>query len=130
MMRITTGKSAMQNFNKTVGRAIDAERASLAEAITVRQYEIQPELEARYGAAGRAKCVQDACYHLSYLAEAIAASSPSLFADYIAWAKVMLDTRGIPAEDLSRNLHCMREVLQQRLSVSMSAVVEIGRASC
>jgi methanogenic corrinoid protein MtbC1 len=114
----------MQNFNKTVGRAIDAERASLAEAITVRQYEIQPELEARYGAAGRAKCVQDACYHLSYLAEAIAASSPSLFADYIAWAKVMLDTRGIPAEDLSRNLHCMREVLQQRLSVPMSAVVE------
>jgi methanogenic corrinoid protein MtbC1 len=114
----------MENFNKTVGRAINADRAALAEAITARHYEIQPELETRYGAVGRAKCVQDAGYHLSYLAEAISASSPALFADYIAWAKVMLESRGVPAGDLSRNLNCIREVLQQRLTPCMSVVTE------
>lgn len=114
----------MSEPNKTAGRIIEAERDSLAEAITIRQYEVQPELLTKYGEAGRAKCLQDALYHLSYLAEAVAASSPSLFSDYVGWAKVMLDARGIPAADLSRNLTIMREVVRQRLTAAMWSIVE------
>lgn len=94
---------------------IEAERDALAEAITERHYEAFPELAARYGPAGRAKCVQDARHHLSYLCEAISTSLPSLFADYVAWAKVMLESRGVPASDLARNLEVMRSVLRDRL---------------
>ena len=96
-------------------REIDDRRQALAEAVTARHYERRPELAERYGPAGRAKCLQDAVYHLSYLSEAMAASAPDLFADYVAWAKVMLEGRGIPSEDLVVNLEVLRDVLRREL---------------
>ncbi len=110
--------------SKTICRILDAQRTLLAEAITARQYEAQPELAARYGETGRAKCLQDASYHLSYLAESVAASSPSLFSDYIAWAKVMLSARGVPATDLSRNISIMREVVRENLPSELAPVID------
>lgn len=95
--------------------AINAARPALAEAVTARHFELSPGLERRFGAAGREKCLQDAHYHLSYLAESVAASLPSLFADYVAWAKVMLEARGVPASDLARNLSALGDVLRERL---------------
>jgi methanogenic corrinoid protein MtbC1 len=111
-----------QELNRTVGLMIDARRDALAEAVTARQYELQPQLAARYGAAGRAKCLQDAGFHLSYLTESIAASQPFLFADYIAWAKVMLEGRGIPACHLAQNLEIIRDSLRESLPEEMGAV--------
>lgn len=110
--------------SKTICRILDSERALLAEAVTTRQYEAQPELAARYGEAGRAKCLQDANYHLSYLADSVGASSPALFADYIAWAKVMLSARGVPATDLARNLSIMREVVREKLPSELAPVTD------
>jgi len=102
--------------------AIDRSRDSLAEAITNRHYELQPELEQRYGPAGRAKCLQDANFHLSYLSEAVKAKLPSLFGDYVAWAKVMLESRRVPAQDLVRNLEVIRDTLRDRLPDEASQV--------
>lgn len=117
-------KGLVSAVNEAIGRILDAERAQLAEAVTSRQYEAQPELAARYGDAGRARCLQDANYHLSYLADAVGASSHALFSDYIGWAKVMLEARGVPAADLSRNLSIMSEVVGERLPPEMGRVVE------
>jgi methanogenic corrinoid protein MtbC1 len=120
----------MEPINIQTSRAIDAERARLAETITDLQYRAHPELLARYGPAGREKCLQDAGYHLAYLSEAIAADNPDLFADYIAWAKVMLAGRGIPSEDLAANLRFLRQsirdVLPEELSAPACAIVENG----
>jgi methanogenic corrinoid protein MtbC1 len=119
-----------QELNRTVGSMIDARRDALAEAATARQYELQPQLAAHYGAAGRAKCLQDAGFHLSYLTEAIATSQPFLFADYIAWAKVMLEGRGIPACHLVQNLEIIRDSLRDSLPEEMgqlaASYVEAG----
>ena len=112
----------MENLSTETSRAIDANRGSLAEAITSRQYQLQPGLAARYGEAGRAKCLQDAHFHLAYLAEAIAAESPVLFTDYVAWAKVMLDSRGVPASDFAVNLGVLRDVLGQHLPGEAAAL--------
>lgn len=112
----------MDEFYKTVGRKIAVGLDALAEAVTARHYESRPELTARYGEAGRAKCVQDARYHLTYLSEAIAVSSPALFADYVLWVKAMLAGRGIPASDLEHNLTCLLEVLRAQLPPEMSAL--------
>ena len=113
----------MLSTESELGKHIRAERDALAEAITARHYELHPELATRYGQLGRGKCLQDAQYHLSYLAEALSSSSPALFADYVSWAKVMLSTRGIPAADLTQNLQCMREVLERELPDDISPSV-------
>jgi MerR family transcriptional regulator, light-induced transcriptional regulator len=97
------------------GAAIDAGRDQIAELVTARHFELKPELAARYGAAGRVKCSQDAVYHLSYLSEALSLSQPSLFADYVAWAKTMLAGRGIPEKDLADNLLVLRDSLVENL---------------
>jgi methanogenic corrinoid protein MtbC1 len=88
--------------------------------MVARQYQQMPELAARYGPSGRLKCHEDALFHLSYLSESIAAGLPALFADYIAWAKIMLAERNIPAEDLAANLRHMRDAIAQALPQEMS----------
>lgn len=113
----------MREIERELGRRLEAERDALAAAVTALHYELQPELETRYGPAGREKCLQDARYHLSYLAEAVGASSPALFADYVGWAKAMLAARGIPAADLTRNLECMRDALRRSLPREAGDVV-------
>jgi MerR family transcriptional regulator, light-induced transcriptional regulator len=112
----------MQELQQEISRFIDGRSQALAEAMTARQYERMPELATRYGEPGRAKCLQDALYHLSYLSQSIAAARPALFADYVAWAKIMLAGRGIPAEDLAANLACMRAALEQVLPEHMAAL--------
>jgi methanogenic corrinoid protein MtbC1 len=112
----------MQDLQQETSHFIDGRSQALAEAMTARQYEVMPELAARYGEAGRAKCLQDALYHLSYLSQSIAAARPALFADYVAWAKIMLAGRGIPATDLAANLACMRTALEQILPQPMAAL--------
>src|SRR4051794_23185898 len=94
--------------NREAGQVIEAQRRALAEAVVARQYELQPGLRQRYGDGGQAKCVQDTEYHLSYLAAAVTYSSPALFSDYIAWAKAVLAAFGVGAEDVERNLLCLR----------------------
>jgi MerR family transcriptional regulator, light-induced transcriptional regulator len=120
----------MQESPQEISRFIDGRSQALAEAMTARQYELMPELAARYGEPGRARCLQDALYHLSYLSQSIAARRPALFADYVAWAKVMLAGRGIPPEDLAANLACMRAALEHVLPAEMAtlacAYVEAG----
>jgi len=104
-----------------IGLSLDAAREELAEAVVDRHYRRRPELEARYGEFGRKKCRVDAASHLTYLAQALAASEPALFREYVAWAKVMLGGRGIPASDLADNLQITIEVLKDRLSADDAA---------
>ncbi|MES1243351.1 MAG: cobalamin-dependent protein [Acidobacteriota bacterium] len=107
---------------RELARELDARRAGLAGALTDLHYERRPELAERYGPIGRERCLEDAAYHLTYLAEALAAGAPDLFADYVAWAKVMLEGRGIPASDLSFNLETLRDVLRRELPAGQAAL--------
>lgn len=111
-------------MSKAICHVLDSRRNLLAETITTRHYEAQPELATRYGEEGKAKCMQDADFHLAYLADSVAASSPALFRDYIDWAKVMLRARGIPAKDLARNLVIMREVVQENLPPELATAID------
>lgn len=101
--------------------AIRSQRDAIAEAVTARHYARHPDLLERFGERGREKCLQDAHFHLSYLAEALSSALPSLFADYVAWAKVMLEQRGVTAADLAGNLEILRETLVALLPAPASA---------
>jgi methanogenic corrinoid protein MtbC1 len=111
-----------KDLHREASQALDTRRRQLAEVVTERQYELLPGLAQRYGEGGRSHCLKDAEYHLSYLADAIATASPSLFADYVDWARVMLASRGIPAEDLARNLEIIRETLRRELPEDQGSV--------
>lgn len=84
---------------------------SVALEVTDLQYSRFPELEQRYGPEGKAKCLEDAVYHLSYLTTAAAVDDDSLFIDYVGWAKIMLAARGIPPDDLIAMLELFGEPL-------------------
>ncbi len=113
-----------QSTHQRLGEVLRAQQAALAEQLVERQFAAQPELSQRYGAAGRAKCLQDANYHLAYLADAMNAGTPALFANYVAWAKIMLAARGIPAEDLARHLEFTRAVVRDVVSGEAAALAE------
>src|SRR3954451_2589934 len=98
-----------------VAAILDNSRRELAEAITDRHYQLHPELTERFGPAGRSHCRQDAEYHLSYLAAAVAAGTPAFFTEYVGWCKAMLGARRIAADDLAENLRTLREILKRSL---------------
>lgn len=112
----------MENLNKRTSQVIANQYGSLAEAIVARQYEEQPELYTRLAEAGRTDYLADVKFHLSYLSEAIAAGSDSLFGDYVAWAKVMQVGRNMPVSDFALNLRCMCEVLAEKLPQEVSSL--------
>src|ERR1700722_7219259 len=95
----------------------------LARKIVERHWQLRPALEKLYGKQGRARCLEDARYHLRYLSEAVGAREPALFVHYVTWAKTMLLARNIPVEDLVANLEAMSDVLGKELPMSMQIPV-------
>ena len=91
--------------------AIRTHLDDLAVAITDRHFAAHPEVLRRYPEIGRQRCLEDARFHLQYLASALDSGSTEMFVDYIAWAKVMLATRNVPANDLRENLHVIAGTL-------------------
>ena len=96
-----------------LGDVLRDRQATLADDLVARQFAARPDLATRYGPAGRTKCLQDANYHLGYLADAMDAGDPALFVNYVAWAKVMLGSRGISGEHLAQHLEFTRAAVSE-----------------
>ena len=58
------------------------------------------------------------------LSQAIAAGRSALFVDYVAWAKIVLSSRGIPVQDLAENLEACRHSLVEVLPRDQAAIAE------
>lgn len=93
-----------------------ADRQSLAQEAVARQYAADPSLDARYGARGRGKCLEDAAYHLAHLEEAVASGAPQLFLAYTDWVRSLLAGLGIPDADLHAQLAVLRTLTLSRLA--------------
>ncbi|MEO8603996.1 MAG: cobalamin-dependent protein [bacterium] len=109
-------------LNRAAAASINEHRAALAAATVAADYSRRPEHLARYGLRGRTKYIEDAAYHMAYLADAVGTSSPLLFTDYVGWAKVLLAQLGLPSEDLAEALRCARQALQQVLPTEFAQV--------
>ncbi len=94
----------------------------LAEEIVKKQFKSQGEFNSYYGESEFKKYIEDTEYSLSYLFEAIEASSPELFADYITWEKVFLVNLGIPEERLKERLEVMEDVIIKNLPPEKSSI--------
>ncbi|MDZ4821725.1 MAG: B12-binding domain-containing protein, partial [Planctomycetota bacterium] len=108
--------------NLTVYRTILDRRESLAQRIVDRHYLHRPELQQRYGSEGRKHCLTDARRHLDALSQAIVVSRTALFVDYVAWAKIVLASRGISSDDLADNLESCLQTLRDELPPDQAAI--------
>ena len=87
-----------------------------------RHYNSDTSLQ-RYGVGGRARCVEDAEYHLEFLVTALHAESVDQFVDYCAWAKILLHSRNIGVSHLIENLKHLGSVLKSKISKREWSVV-------
>jgi methanogenic corrinoid protein MtbC1 len=101
--------------NRESYQYIAENRTNLVDVIVDRLYALYPAMQQRYGDIGRQKCVEDTNYHLMFLTEALAANSPRLFADYVAWVRALLAGLNIPAADLAGNLQVICSVLLENV---------------
>lgn len=112
----------MTEISPLVSELVLSKGQKIAEALVDREFSRHPELVERYGRIGREKSLQDAGYHLAFLAQALALGDSALFIDYIAWAKVVLARRKVLASDLAFNLECLAEVLREQLPAESGAI--------
>ena len=101
---------------------------TLAAEIAEVHFKQRPELRERYGERGFAHCRQDAAYHLQYLEQSMRLGNPQLFADYVRWAKIMLEARRIPVDDLIANLSIVSEVVAKEVPAAPSVIDAAIRA--
>lgn len=96
-------------------------RDRIATTVVDRQFSANPMLTDRYGEKGKRKCWEDARYHLLYLAEAVAAQSPTLFRNYATWLRELLEGLSIPRDDLLAQFNLLAAVLREQPDQSDSA---------
>lgn len=114
----------MKDTLQKTGEQVLKKQQALAQLITELQFKQHPELETRYGAAGKDKCIQDSLYHLTYLSESIKSGSKAMFNAYITWAFGMLQARKIPMIDLLNNLHYTMQACNTILPAGDCEIIE------
>lgn len=91
---------------------------AIARLVVERQYVIQPELEQRFGPAGRKKCFDDACFHLAYLFEACHQNRPEVFEAYIRWVRSVLLNLNVKDQHLKQHFDLLHNVLAQDSTIN------------
>lgn len=109
-------------------------KQGVAEAVTDEFFRRHPDWIGRYGERGRKHGVEDACFHIDFLAGAVEGGTTAPFEDYARWTVRMLNARGITAGDVAENLEQIGRALASRLSgpehFLISSLVRAGRDAC
>jgi methanogenic corrinoid protein MtbC1 len=112
---------------------VRALRLPAAEAATGAFLQSHPDWLARYGDLARLRGVEDALFHVDFLAGALQAGSTSPFEAYARWAARVLQARGIAPSFLAENLGQVEDALAARLApaelVPVKACLAAGRAA-
>ena len=91
-------------------------KQTVAEAVTDEFFQHHPDWLMRYGERGRKHGVEDACFHIDFLAGAVESGTSTPFEDYARWTVRMLEARRIPAHFVAENLEQISRALGFRLS--------------
>jgi methanogenic corrinoid protein MtbC1 len=122
----------MEGLSRRERLALAASFAALqrpvAEAVTEEFLRRHPDWLERYGERGREQGIEDAQFHLDFLGGALVAGEPQAFAEYVRWARRVLEARGIAARFLRENLEQIGEALASRLEPARPAVEAVVRA--
>jgi len=103
----------------------------IAESVTANFFERHPDWVTRYGERGRKLGIEDACFHMDFLAGAIEAGSVKPFEDYVRWTCRMLGARNIAAHFVAENLKQIEVTLASFVtSDEAAAVADFTNAGC
>lgn len=105
-------------------RQIAAAKESVAAAVTDEFFKRHPDWQARYGENGRKRGIEDAGFHIDFLAGAIETGSVAAFCDYARWCSRLLSGYGIAPHFLAENLRQVGQALEAKIT---SAEGMIGR---
>lgn len=99
------------SISNRFAQSIETRKRSLAGQLVDRYFESRPTLAHKFGEAGKAKCLEDANYHLDYLIAALQSGKPAVFLDYAVWAQQLLVNVGLPVDELQHYLAQLRRIL-------------------
>ncbi len=109
-------------------------KPAIAESVTTEFFQRHPDWVARYGERGRNLGIEDACFHLEFLAGALEAGSVTPFEDYVHWTARMLGARNIAAHFVAENLEQIESALASHLTAPEAEYVTrftvAGRLAC
>jgi MerR family transcriptional regulator, light-induced transcriptional regulator len=118
---------------RALADAVRSQRDRVAHHVTEEFLHRHPAWITRYGDLAWTHGLEDARFHLDFLAGAIESGDPRAFAEYARWTAGVLHARGIPPEFLSENLGQAGEQLGVLLGGAQAEqimrFVEAGRAA-
>jgi hypothetical protein len=91
-------------------------KGAVASEVTDAFFERHPDWLSRYGAAGRARGIEDAAHHLDFIASAVDSGSVPALRDYARWCSRVLKARGIAPQFLAENLAQIGGTLASKIS--------------
>jgi methanogenic corrinoid protein MtbC1 len=115
----------MSAGSELLAEAIREAAPRVAVEVTDEFLERHPDWRLRYGARATSAGVQDAGYHLAFLAGAVESGSVSAFVNYARWAARVLAARGIPSRFLAENLQQIWTALAARLGSERAAGLSV-----
>lgn len=74
-----------------------------------------PQVFARFGAAGRAACIEDLGYHLEFLRSTLETGEIEPFLAYLDWLDEVLASRGVPRDSVPVSLRAMASFFERQL---------------
>jgi MerR family transcriptional regulator, light-induced transcriptional regulator len=122
IVNLNESLNTMGNLNIKTSERLKELKRSLPKILLDEHFRIKPQLKERYDERQINHYLEDTQYHLSYLAESIAANEPVLFNEYLGWAKTFFSTLPVTDEEIILNLKLIRDSLAANLPDEMSAI--------
>lgn len=126
--------SASLSVRRALSDRLRIFRSDVAEAVTRESYQRHPDRMQRHGEAGRTRAVEDAAYHIDFLAGALESASAGAFATYVRWFCRVLQSRGIAPWFVAETLELIEGALASRLPATdlrlVTEILSAGRTAC
>ena len=113
----------MASTHLPIVRVLRRHEQAIAETVTDAFLARHPDWVTRYGDRARTAGIEDARFHVQFLASAIDHDSPSAFEAYVRWTTRVLESRGIDRTFLSENLSQVQDAAAPLLSAAEALVL-------
>jgi len=119
---VDAARGATPTQLEAAAATIRRERETRAAQIVAEMYR-NPFWEARYGAAGRARSLEDARYNLDQLASVLELGIPDELVYYYRWLRDVLVLRGMCTQHIVEIIETMRAAVQPRVPPAAGATL-------